>query len=1727
MGSSCSIIGRCRDRKTKQYTNKLSKLHRDLLDIKQYVSNFDRREANRAFLLSQTDKFIDDYKDDIIWDSDALDAEPKLASFYEIAKEIMPEVKTSDIRDVLAKKFGEGVYSYQDAYNKMLNFNKEMEGAHTFMGTIEATKDGKYKFRIAYNAREEQDALIKTVATREAAETLLKKLENLGVTAGEGLQSLYSTEDPKVIVRGAQELLRLIEVNGGIDNIHEFADEVGHFIVGALGKNSPLYQRLWNSIENNPEIMRELLGDAEYEAYSKTSNATREFMGHLVGKYLEKLTTARKQHKVGQQYNNFKRLITKVFEWVKSRIHITNRDYWKAMYDAKFNAYNMAKQFLGENFKGNLDNALSTKETLYAEKGRIIETIIEQLQKLEVTYATIRDDDKEVAKNLNALLQKVLTDTRQANAKIKKLESEPSASIFKLNQARQQLIEAEKQLVSEVFNMLSKSFKDLQDINKKIGKDGEPVSFKQQAKTIKQLSELLDLSNKIIGGQETIINFCKQIGIDTNNITTAIGDLSSLIKKPLANSEKENEQTSTLFDIIQDARCDMAFRLLTQCNGNEFIAIAAHTGLEVFGKQNGKRTIFHLNRHKAETVNIQKLLKDTVNDPPGQWFSRFITGMVDNPSITDQLITQLTEQQLHITNRNIIDMKDRLRNEYYKLRSIVGAKDKVISEITNDYTRRFYEVDEKGNLTGNLISERNWGAWEACYKEESTQFKDEWFEAHKEEYHGHKSEMYQDFAFTQKFDEWRTGWHSFHSSYISERDENGEPIKDETGKVIKHWVPALSSDENCTASITYESKQWQEFQDKSSPELIEWYKNFIKLKRELDSMLPNGATNYFGLRAPQFRGKSMNKLQNIIAGSAKVNKIMGMSIQNFIDSVSLTPEDTNFGGEHNTYDEDVDAADEIIYTKDVINDLNLIDRLPVYGVKKLKRMEELSTDLFSSTLAYASMAYKYNNLNDIADALVQLKEFQAYNKYGSTMSISQRESKGYPTPASYHRLTDYLHQQVFNNYTRKDNKLSSKLFRKWLNWFSKMSSVWFLGLNFASACTNTMTAFAEMFKEALSGEEYTLKDFIATQGVYIKYQIISIFSNFANVAVRPGSDLESYNKMQLFLRMFDADNDVARKSADWGLQKRAHGTPISGFTDFVMWPYSATDKWMQACAFLGCARHTKLRKTQSEKGQIISQEEVSLWDAYTVKNGKLVLNGDKNTIWEIKDRNTSQVQKILKEKYADTSDMVWEDQLNDPKNSDKVKELTPEIKVFFRRQSYIDFTGKEINSWVRKSDSELEEEQYSLWDNRQETLFKTRCRGINNRMHGVYNSSDGGAYLTYALGGPIAALKKYAIGLIDRRFSSARYDIRSGDIRQGSYVTMANLLVDCFSKYNAMPDIENENVSGVKAFFNNLDKMSYLGKSNINVFQAAFKTLYGILKFMAITTSGGWIGQSYLKQRGFSKNQIANITKFWGDMIMPFIIQLAMHICCPPDEEDDLDEQTQREEEEPSKLEQQITKMFLQALNLAPINKTANDDYYLDPEIYSENIKKYNHGAPAFSIKGILYYQLYRMYTEQQSYNLLSPTGVFTEFQGLLSTSLPLINALADVASLGVELLEPMGITNKSQEELDDMAERGDKDYKKYDYDTGVQIYQRGKNEGWYKYTKHLLKVGPLRTLNTWQAGYAATDDYKYFKNVPLDFITQLWNSTSKSQSSEEENMTKFNFIDWLTGSSTEFTRGR
>ena len=57
-----------------------------------------------------------------------------------------------------------------------------------------------------------------------------------------------------------------------------------------------------------------------------------------------------------------------------------------------------------------------------------------------------------------------------------------------------------------------------------------------------------------------------------------------------------------------------------------------------------------------------------------------------------------------------------------------------------------------------------------------------------------------------------------------------------------------------------------------------------------------------------------------------------------------------------------------------------------------------------------------------------------------------------------------------------------------------------------------------MVKEALGGEEYTLGNFIIANAEFAAYAIRGLLQNVCNIGTAPGSDLESHNKMDLFLR---------------------------------------------------------------------------------------------------------------------------------------------------------------------------------------------------------------------------------------------------------------------------------------------------------------------------------------------------------------------------------------------------------------------------------------------------------------------------------------------------------------------------------------------------------------------------------------------------------------------------------
>lgn len=1665
MAEMCNIFGKRRNRNTGQVTERTSQLHKDLLEIGKSVPEFNRKKANRAFFLSQTDKFLKDYNEQLIFDSDAVDAEPILASFYEAAKIIMPEVKVADIRDVLAKKFGEGEYSFEQATEKMLEFNKQMQGGITFMGTIKPSTNGKYKFEIVFNAVEEQNALIKTMANRIAAQTLLNQLEKNGATATEGIKSIYSTVNPETIVKGNEGLLKLIEVRGGIDNIHDFAKEIGHFVVGSLGKNNPLYQRLWATAKAHPEIMRELLGEDEYLQYRNTPNETVEFMGHLVGRYLEELS----QRNDKNLYPTFKRLLSRAIEYVKSRLAFSNREYKKMMYDAKYTAYTMAKSFMGDNFKGTLENALERKETLEGNLGELIGLLNKNIRNFDLVSKQLKDINPTINKNYKTKLNELITALREHTTQYKEAQGIFSEEI-KINN---NVAETTMQLINFMCNEMAQAVRLLDQQNKEII-EGRVPSYHDQANVIKYTQEVYRLSTDLCKMEDDIFNNLL-VQTDTTNskdlaeaLRNSFSLLNELRKGKLEIIPETGVERLVGFEtIITAARRNLGVQLLSQINGNQFIAVAQHVGINNF----------KLNRYNPKLIDIGKEILDTDINPPHQWLSRWIDSLADNPDIINQLVYETVELKKYEANKKVLDIKDQLVDMYRSLKH---------TRIRS--TEVFFEKDDEGNFTGNLISERNWGQWEKEYKEWKENFDKDYWKDHKEDFNGNKAEMFHNNMYLFAFGNARDAWHNAHSTKIPVLDKNGQPKRNPDGTEIKILAPAILGDpEDFNKEKLYHSKQYGRFLStygKNSKE-AEWLKNYIKLKKELDSALPFGATNMMGVRAPQFMGTTTNKLSNAFKGSGTVKKVFGIPLREHVLSlVTRRPDDLEFGGEDDTYGEpDVNEDLGVIYDRKHINAISQTNRLPMYGVRKLEHMEEISTDLMSSTLAYASMSCSYEALNEVVGALEQVQQLQQDRHVDNDFSIKDLRDNHQHDPASYSRLCDYMQQQVYNNYcdSSKSKYLSrNKILRKLAGKLTTFSSLYFLGFNMHSAITNAYTAWNEMVKEA-TGEDYNIGNFLIANACYQRYWIQGLFKNVLNIGLAPGSDLESYNKMDLFLRMFDVQNENERKFRDWHIETPGYGL-FRGYKymNLAMLPYSMTDQWMQSIAFMASARHTKLIQRIPKEDGTFKETECTLWKAYTVKDNKLVLKGDPSH-WYIKDKNLEQVQKILKKK--------------------ETKDLTPdELKAI-----YVTNPDGSLPLDINMDPVYQFKDIYIPFDTKQENLFRLRCRAINNRMHGVYNKGDGGAYLGLALGGPIASLKKYAIGLIDRRFARARYDFRKKDVVQGSYVTMCNLIWDAFSVYNIEKNLDEGRTLGVLGELSRqADSMSYIykdkdgKKSNFakkaiaSTLQVIGKLMWGIAKIAYIGSTGGIFNKQYLRDRGFSDNQIYNIRRVWGDIMRPFALQMIMAIAAPPDEPEKdgflydtminpIRHTLGFDNDEPSWFSELMTKFYLFNMkHILPGDKTVDDEIFLD-EGYTEYQTLLAHGVPPFSFQGILYYQTYRAYLEQIAFSPFHFNGMINEFKSLTSSALPCISALADISILTGQLSEAIGISDKTDEDIYEMIENGDYNaYKKYN--DGKEIYQKGANAYWYKWAKHMAKVGPTRSFEMWKDGYASKEAMEYFR---------------------------------------------
>lgn len=1755
MGDSCAIHAKCKNGKTSQ-------LHKDLLSLGETAKDFTRAKANQALYLSRSETFLKQHQENLSFDENG---EPKLASFYMEAKQAMPEVTYDDVAQALAKKFQFGVKDFNEAVQVITEFNKNAEGGNTFMATIEIKDNGQYECKVVFANEENKEALVKTIQDRLFAEEIQQKLNaaGVGITVSDDKISSYDTRNPKRIVDG---YWGLIQLHKGLGNLHSLYAETGHFLVDAIGYRNPLIQRLLKTFQNNPQIIEDLLGIDEASNLGSEGQNALEGLGHLVGKYLEEYQQEDKGF-----FKTIGNMIMRCVKWLGTKIPIGDRQYRRDLYNAEVKARAIAKSFLNDTFeqkfKGSVNRALKSNSILHdlqmvpynkflMDMKSDIQELIKLQKELDIAGAdtsNLRDAIKDIFASYNEAKKQAMN-IKDINSVI-----DPEVAAWK-----QRVTTLLNQILDTYSIDLVRTSEQLVDVAEDIDQ-GIDVPLNKMATVVKRAELLLEFRDTCI---HKYVNRYEEI-IDEHDRKKFQQRIAAIQNYTTQLNAVDTSMQTLMYDVQQKT----ALKFLVMANGSEFIAIE-----QSVRSASWKRA----SRAKERLVDLQEELEKSSTVGTGNWWSRWIDAMADSPDIINQLVAKAIETEKYKANLATQDAKDHMLDLYERMRK-EGMKSSDLFETMPD-----------GTYSGNIKSERHWGKWEKDYDDWKKKTKEDFWELNsngKGLNFSTEAQAWQSSEFISEFGDKRKQWHNEHSSRLVVHDADGNVKVDENGEPITCWAPALAGDDD--QNRHRDNKYTYEGQLDFTGNKLNLYNEYMTLKRRLDDKLRMGATNMFGVRAPQFKAKMFDRRQGFMT--------RWKNTFDFLPQLANNPDDVMFGSQDDTYGEDdlVDSAGYDIYDTNFKNSLNTLSRVPIYGVRKIDG-KLLSTDIVFSTIAYAQMANNYEKLQNVTNAALLTSKQVARNRV-ATNDNKRTVTKDYEvTDVNYLRMQDYIRMVVYNNYSDEDKKWGKKWKRKMLSKLGSLVTYLRLGWNYNSAIVNAMTGMWEIQKEA-GLEEYSQWDMLRAMWTYLGNWVKNLGDNTKSLGNR-AKPIEGNSKMSLLKRKFDFNGEMAEHYREYRVNSIGYGF-LKGrnMTKMSMWLFSMTEDWMSTVPALASMYHTKVRNKYTGKVQ-------SLYSIYTVKNGKLaVINDGKESDWEVQNWQQGKINELIGDdykslntskrdvkletvsvkneeydatvmlppaytldgvpvpyttlgiedlkyytEYADNSDperkvyvsysfekdpnvgvlphkvntKVWvahpttnnlipvqikaggdlivnyegnDMSLNEFYEKTAGKQLRTDTNgnpitytqhytqgnLFYimNKQTYLDENGNStgITKYLRKTD-------YKPWDNEAQTQYRMRVRAINNRLHGVYNKMDQGAYARVFLGPIIASLKKYAIGLIDRKFARARIDLRTGKVRQGSFISFYNTIQDAFATRN---DIKNAKDSSFITA-NKFDEIAYSWKPK-NWGTSIAKLVLGTMRLALVcgaslpairpvvnaisrkvNKNNKSFLDNYFQNRGFAEIQQTNVARVWNDQIKLLLIYALMAWAGGDDDDDEY------------AWEKWLSSIFMQGFifssKLWPKELTLDDDQWFT----EENLTKIaqSTGTTPFKFRDILFELLYRTALEQEAYNL-NPycfDSFVAEFENLTTNEFPAVAALLDTGMLIASLVMKDTV---SFEELAEMKQQG-KDISGYALTkdgTYKKVIKKGTWKGWSKSQKAAFNtISPAKTFMPFFLGKETKKSAEYFR---------------------------------------------
>lgn len=1344
-------------------------------------------------------------------------------TFNSLRKLAKINIEQEKLLSTLNDDIGAGILAYDEAITKLQNFNRNSQFNREFMATISPVK-GKYQLSVVPRTELNEATLESVVANRTLQDRLMYRLNKNGVSVE------FMEKDDKVNGRYSTEnarrtadgLYNLIRVAKGEKLVPTLAEEAGHFAVGALGK-SPLVERLLSLL--TPEVQQKVLGD-EYETKVLGISGAREVAGTLVGKAL--MNDVVNETPWDKLANRVAELAKRVFATLKGD------QVLKDALDANRIARDIARNFMSSDFEGSIENALEIKETLYSSKSSIntitFREVMNGLMKATSQLRAISDDA--IAKSVKSIINAV------GEGRIGTINANPNIAMSD-SLALDGIAEALVRILDmvgpgkEINNLLdSVDFLNTSDFYSNMASNGNKLRQVRIFITNSvHLQKEVMKAMKVLPGKENLIG-------DVTNIEVPdeLGNLVS-INLPVILKYLTEMNNALLLELETKER-QFFLRFCEDTLGSKYVYRATRVIWNLSGKKvdrDGKvRRVIVQEGGRVDISSVLKYLEEDIN-----LFEAYLGSMSNNSDLIGQIVDKVTRAANMYANKMTNQCHDELRVLEHRFREF---KDVEMSDL--------FERFDDGTLSGNIISPLHWGKWENDWKE----FKDSEFENFKRNTPGldKLSEFEKGLKWDRYFRPLAKDWHKANSKW---------------DKVEERYTPSPAVYDN--------SYNFHKVIPASSP-IMDWYNDYMKLKTGLDERLPNGST--IPVRMPQFKGRFTNIVRNQDGNKAKA--FYNAVCSKLRDAFCESSEDTDFGS-----DQTYNSEDEERFANTLAHEKEKIHRLPLYGIRKLPNMSELSTDIFYSTLAYAGMANSYLAMSKIVDTI----------EVGSTVLKEQRtvedntlEKNRKSASRAYTRYVKHLDKQVYGISMSK-HKIGKKIIlEKVVATLTSLASKYFLGGNVVGGMVNTLTGFNELTKEALAGEHFTVEDFARANAVYFKY--------FVQNWVEGGKDVKE-NKLSLFIRHFDILNESNVKQRDWHTEHRHRRRISNMFGASLFLPYKSGDHYMQTIPYIALGNKIKLYDERGNK--------ISLFNAYSVVDNE-------DTYGRKGGKTLQMTEKFFKTKKGKEEYDRIHSIISKINNSLSGGLLGGVISLTTEEQDYLNKKGYSLADTENTLYSLKMDAEALTWSTADEVVFRNKCQEICDRLHGLYANQSKTVFHQNWFGNAMLSMRGYALGMTERRFAPGHYSIALGH------------------------DVDSSVNTAAKVLFT-----SHLS--------ASAKLAAMMMPFDFLGLPIGKKARLAMYKAGFSKNQVANMRRNWGDALLICLLWILRSLTAKGDDDD--------------------------------------DDDYVDPD--------YELGM------GRIHYFSERVFREQAAFN--TPLGLYNEAATLGSILPSAGSALMDIAKMGYE----------------------------------------------------------------------------------------------------------------------------